>query len=200
MTEMRDCYFCRILAPPNANPPPPPPLTPKYLTILMTERRGAIVFCRILAPPNDPPPPGATILNYLTDREGRALPLVGFWRLPMPPPPPPTSQYLTILMTERGAPLSYAGLCPPPPVPQTPQYLTILQTERERALPLVGFWRLPMPPPSPDATILNYLNDSEGGAIILCRTLPPPRSTDATILNDLNDSERGWGRQYTVRS
>ena len=31
--------------------PPPPPTTPQYLTILMTERGGAIIFCRILAPP-----------------------------------------------------------------------------------------------------------------------------------------------------
>ena len=137
MTEMRDSYFCRILAPPNA---PLPPLTPKYLTILLTERGGAIVFCRVLAPPNDPPPPDATILNYLRDREGAGI---TFSRILAPPnalPPPPTPQYLTILMTERG------------------------------------------------------------GAIILCRTLPPPPSPDATILNDLNDSERGWGRQYSVRS
>ena len=113
MTEMRDCYFCRNLAPPNA---PPPPLTPKYLTILMTERRGAIVFCRILAPPNDPPPPpDATILNYLTQTErGRALPLVGFWRPPMPPPPP-TPQYLTILMTERGRHYLMQDFAPPSP-------------------------------------------------------------------------------------
>ena len=42
----------------------------------------------------------------------------------------------------------------------TSQYLTILMTERERApLSFVGFWRLPMPPPPPDATILNYLTD-----------------------------------------
>ena len=79
---------------------PPPPLTPKYLTILMTERGGAIVFCRILAPPNDPPPlQTPQYLTILQTERGRALPLVGFWR-----PPPPTPQYLTILMTERGAP------------------------------------------------------------------------------------------------
>ena len=29
-----------------------PPLTPQYLTILMTERGGAIMFCRILSPPS----------------------------------------------------------------------------------------------------------------------------------------------------
>ena len=85
MTEMRDSYFCRILAPPNA---PPPPLTPKYLTILVTERGGAIVFCRILAPPNDPPPQTPQYLTILQTERGRALPLVGFWRPPMPPPLP----------------------------------------------------------------------------------------------------------------
>ena len=127
MTEMKDSYFCRILAPPNA---PLPPLTPKYLTILMTERGGAIVFCRILAPPNDPPPPDATILNYLTDREGAGI---NFSRILAPPPPmpplPPTPQYLTILMTERGAPLSYAGLCPPP-FPRRHNTIRILMTVR----------------------------------------------------------------------
>ena len=87
MTEMRDCYFCRILAPPNA----PPPLTPKYLTILMTERGGAIVFSRILAPPNDPPPPQTPqYLTILQTERGRALPLVGFW-----PPPPAPPRYAT---------------------------------------------------------------------------------------------------------
>ena len=51
--------FCRTLAPP---PPPPhpntPPPKPQYLTILMTERGGAIVFVGVLA---------------------------GFWRLPALP-------------------------------------------------------------------------------------------------------------------
>ena len=86
-------------------------------------------------------------------------------------------------------------LAPPPPL--TPQYLTILMTERGRALYFVGFWRPPpqCPPPSHDATILNYLNDREGGAIFLCRILaPPPPSPDATILiNDLNGRKRRWG-------
>ena len=125
MTEMRDCYFCRILAPPNAPPPPA-----KILNYLNDRERGAIVICRILAPPNDPPPqtPQYLLVTILQTERGRALPLVGFWRPPMPPPPP-TPPYLTILLTERGAPLSYAGLCPPP-LPQTPQYLTILMTVR----------------------------------------------------------------------
>ena len=80
----------------------------------MTERGGAIVFCRILAPPNDPPPPDATILNYLTDREGAGNTFSRILAPPNAPPLPPTPQYLTILMTERGVPLSYAGLCPLP--------------------------------------------------------------------------------------
>ena len=127
MTEMRDCYFCRILAPPKA---PPPPLTPKYLTILMTERGGAIVFCRILAPPNDPPPPDATILNYLTDREGAGITFSRILaRPPNAPPPTPAPQYLTILMTERGRHYLMQDFAPPP-LPQTPQYLTILMTVR----------------------------------------------------------------------
>ena len=83
--------------------PPGPPMTPQYLTILMTERRGAIIFCRILAPLNAPPP-DATTLNYLNHRGGGGaiLTFVGFWR-PGPHPLPQTPQYLlTILMTERG--------------------------------------------------------------------------------------------------
>ena len=82
-------YFYRILAPP---PPPmshPLPLTPQYLTILMTERGGAIIFVGFCVP-QSPPPPDATILNYLTHREGRrALPFVGFWRPSMPTLPLP---------------------------------------------------------------------------------------------------------------
>ena len=69
--ERRRHYLCRILAP-SMTPPP----TPQYLTILMTERGGAIIFCRILTPPPPPPSsPDATILNYLYDRErgGRQL-------------------------------------------------------------------------------------------------------------------------------
>ena len=103
----------------------------------MTERGGAIIFCGILAPP---PPPMS---------------------------PPRTPQYLTILMTERGRHYFCSILAPlnalPPP---TPQYLTILMTELEGApLSFIGFWRPPIPL-SPDATILNNLNDREGGAII----------------------------------
>ena len=56
----------------------------------------------------------------------------------MPPPPPQTSQYLTILMTEKGwaRPLFFVGFWrpPPPPPPQTSQYLTIYQGEGGRQL------------------------------------------------------------------
>ena len=59
------------------------------------------------------------------------------------------------------------------------------------------FCRVLAPPPPPDATILNYLNDREGGgggAIIICMILAPPNDPpppDDTILNYLNDRERG---------
>ena len=84
-----------------------------------------------------------TILNYLNDREGAPL---SFGRILAPPnaPPPPT----------------------------IPKYFTILMTEMRDAIIFVGFWRPPMPP-SPDATILNYLNDREGAGIIFCRILAP---------------------------
>ena len=70
--------FCKILSPPNA------PHDSKILYYLNDTNEGCYYFCRFLAPPNAHPP-DATILNYLTDREGegRALPFVGFWR---PPP------------------------------------------------------------------------------------------------------------------
>ena len=98
--------------------------------------------------------------------------------------------------------MSFVGFWRPPMTPpQTPQYLTILQTERGRALPLVGFWRPPQcpPPPPPTPQYLTILM-TERGAPLSCAGLCPPPSPDATILNDLNDSERGWGRQYPVRS
>ena len=48
-------------------------------------------------------------------------------------------------------------------------------------------------PPSPDATILNYLNDSEGGAPLYFVGFWCPPPPDATILNYLNDREGGGG-------
>ena len=136
----------------------------------MTKRRGAII--RILAPPNAPLH-DSKILYYLNDRdEGRYY----FCRIlanpPMPLPPLLTPQYLTILLTERGG--GGGG---------------------GRALPFVGFWRPPRCPPSPDATILNYLNDREGGVAPLSFVgFWHPPSPDTTIRNDLNNRERG--RQY----
>ena len=41
--------------------------------------------------------------------------------------------------------------------------LTILLKERGGALSFVGFWH-PSMPSLPDATILNYLNDRDGGS------------------------------------
>ena len=89
--------------------------------------------------------------------------------------------------------INFVGFWRPPPPhclpPLTPQYLTILMTVRGGA---TIFCRIP----PPDATILNYLNDMEGGAPLsfvgfwrLPMTPPPP---DDTILNYLNDRER-WG-------
>ena len=66
-------------------------------------------------------------------------------------------------------------------------------TEMMDTIIFVGFWR---PPPSPDATILNYLNDRElGEGITFCKVLAPP-SHDATILNYLNDRKKG--RHYLL--
>ena len=89
-------------------------------------------------------------------------------------------------------------------------------TEMRDAINFVGFWGSP---PSPDATILNYLNDSEGGGAPLSFVgfgAPPPQMPqyltrgggapllfvgfwhlpmtpppDDTILNYLNDREGG---------
>ena len=117
----------------------------------MTEVRDAIIFVEFCPSPSLLRPtssPDATMLNYLNDRErGAPLSFIGFCPPPpdttilltkrgagitlcriLAPPPPTTQQYLTKLMTERGAPLSFVGLCPP--LPQTPQYLTILMTLR----------------------------------------------------------------------
>ena len=70
----------------------------------------------------------------------------------MAPPnaPPQTPQYLTILLTERGAGITFCRILAPPPPSPTPQYLTILMTERGGG---IIFCRI-LAPPSPDATIL----------------------------------------------
>ena len=174
--------FCRILTPPQCPPhtPPtpqylfilmtergrhyllqnfsapsmPPPPTLQYLFILMTERGGTIIFCSIQRLPNAPPThsPDATIFIYLNDREDAPLSFVGFQRPQCPSPPPTTSQYLTILMTERGGALMFCRILTPPP-PPSPD-VTILNNLNDRELegaPLffVGFWRPPMPAPLP---------------------------------------------------
>ena len=113
------------------------------------------------------------------------------------PPPPQTPQYITILMTEReGPPLSFCRILAPPPT--IPKLLTILMTEMRDAIIFVGFWRPPMPPPSPDATILNYLNDRERRAPLsfvgFWRPPMPPPPSDVTILNYLTDREGGGCR------
>ena len=94
-----------------------------------------------------PPPPDATILNYLNDSEGGGAPLsfVGFWRLPMTPPPT-IPKYFTILMTEMRDSYFCRILAPPN-----------------------------APPPSPDAKILNYLNDRERGRHCLLYDFDAPK-------------------------
>ena len=58
----------------------------------------------------------------MAEREEVPLSFVGFQRLPQSTPPPQTPHYLTILMTERGVPLSFVGFwsssIPPPPPPR----------------------------------------------------------------------------------
>ena len=78
---------------------------------------------------------------------------------------------------ERGCHFLLWNFSAPPP-PSTPQYLTILMTERGGH---IIFCRI-LAPPSPDAKILNYLNDRErgGGAIIFCRILAPPNAPPLT--------------------
>ena len=124
------------------------------------------------------------------------------------------------LNDREGAPLSFGRILAPHNAPPTiPKYFTILMTEMRDAIIFVGCWRPPNAPPSPDATILNYLNDREVAGIIFCRILAPPPMTpqyltilmterrgaiifcrtlaplnappDATILNYLYDREGG---------
>ena len=56
-------------------------------------------------------------------------------------------------------------LAPPPPtVCVHDSKILYYRNDRLRdVIIFVGFWRSPMPPPSLDATILNYLSDSERG-------------------------------------
>ena len=80
-------------------------------------------------------------------------------------------------MTERGVTIIFCRILAPPQcppttyTPPTPQYVLILMAEeRGRHYLLVGFWRPPppqCPTPSPDATILNNLNDRKGAPLCL---------------------------------
>ena len=124
MTEMRDAinfvgFWCS--RPPPSPMPPSPDAT--ILNYLNDSEGGALSFAGFWRPP----PPDATILNYLNDREGGGgapLSFAGFWHLPMTPPPPQMTQYLTILMTERGgAPLCRILTPPPPYEPKILYYL-----------------------------------------------------------------------------
>ena len=158
--------FCRILAPRNAPPPSPeatvlnnlndregaplypcrmlaplmpPPPTPQYLTILMTERGGAIIFVGFWRPPM-PPLSRCHNTSYLDDRERRRHYLCRILVHPMPPTlPPQTPRYLTILMTKRGGAIIFYRILAPPNDPPPP------------------------PHTHTDAIILNYLNDRERG-------------------------------------
>ena len=71
-----------------------------------------------------------------------------------------------------------------------PQYLTILMTERGGVL--LSFCRILAPHNAllHDSKILYYLNDRDEGRYYFCRILAPP-SPDVTILNYLNDGEMG---------
>ena len=107
------------------------------------------------------------------------------------------TQYLFIIMTERGGTIIFCRIlappqCLPPPhihTTPTPQYLFIL-------MGVMIFCRILalIPPQTPQyLTILK----TEKGRHYVCRILAPPippPSHDATILNYLND--RGRGRHY----
>ena len=101
-------------------------------------------------------------------------------------------------MTERGGAITILQdfSAPNAPLPPTiPKYFTILMTEMRDAIYFVGFWR-PLMPPSPDATILNYLNGSEKGALLFFVGFwrPPPQTPQyLTILM----TERG-GLHYLL--
>ena len=101
--------FYRILAPPNA------PHDSKILYYLNDTDEDAIIFVGFWRPPMPPRPSDATILNYLTDREGggRALPFVEFWR------PLPDASILNYPNDGRGggAIIFCRILAPPPPSP-----------------------------------------------------------------------------------
>ena len=103
------------------------------------------------------------------------------------PPSLQTSQYLTILMTERGGAIIFCRILAPPnapPPPQTSQYLTILMIERGCAIIFCRILPPPNAPPPPlprrhstDVTVQYYLNDREKGrGHYFCRILAPPNA------------------------
>ena len=128
MTEVRDAIiFVGFWRPPQCPPPPSPDAI--ILNYLNNRERGRHISCRILASPMPPPPQTPQYLTILlTERGGRALPFVGFWRPQCPPPPPPDAIILNYLNDREGVPLSFVGFWRPPPPPRLPrcQYLTIL--------------------------------------------------------------------------
>ena len=67
-------------------------MTPQYLIILMTERRGAIIFCMILAPLNAPPQTPQYLTILMTER-GAPFSFVG---LILATPPPSLDQTILI--------------------------------------------------------------------------------------------------------
>ena len=98
-------------------------------------------------------------------------------------------------MTERGGPLSFCRILAPTnaPHPTNQKYFTILMTEMRDAINFVGFWRPPPQCPPPlTPQYLTILMTVRGGATIFCRILPPP-PPDAAILNYLSDREGGGG-------
>ena len=127
----------------------------------MTERGGAIIFCSILAPPNAPPSQTQQYLTILVTGSGGAI---IFCRILAPPDAPtsPDATILNYLDDREGGAIIFCRILAPlnaPPPSQTQQYSTILMTGRGGA---IIFCRN-LAPPSPDATILNYLNDRERG-------------------------------------
>ena len=200
--------------------PPPPTQTPQELTILMTERGGAIIlwvfkniqlltswqFFYNLFLVGEGGGGGAKIRNkdfgfllkYFNDRERGAIIHCRILAPLNATPSPDATIIITILITERGAPLSFwdfgAPQCPPPPT-QTPQYLTILMTERGGAIILWVFKNIQLLTSwqfflnlflvgegggggvkiqnKDFGFLLKYFNDRERGAIIYCRILAP---------------------------
>ena len=130
------------------------------------------------------PSSDATILNYLNDGErGRHYFFLGFWRPPMPPSPNATIFLWRPLRAATGAANSPMPLATP-----LHDYLlhdfgappslnaTILNNLNDREGGAIIFFSILAPPmpPSPTPQYLTILMTEKGGAIISCRILPPP--------------------------